>query len=134
MFDDYPVKYRLDSEIEEVADETRRRLFGADLPGHNLFQGLRRFGGLNIVPQPDEQLGRYEAYVSFNPKRIFCKQSVYDGVERGDPVSCGVLTYELGHYVLHPAKELRFLATNGNKPLSFIHPNEFRRKTSMVLC
>ncbi len=132
MFEDYPVKFLLDSEIEGVADETRRRLFRSDLPARKMLDGLRRFGGLSIVAQPDEQLGSYEAYVSFNPKRIFCKQSIYENAARGDAEPCGVIAHELGHYVLHPAKELRFLAANGNGIASFIHPNESAERQAWI--
>ena len=71
MFDDYPVAYRSDCEIEEVADEVRRRLFGTDLPGTKILEGLRRFQKLAIVPQPDDMFGDYDAYVSINPKKAF---------------------------------------------------------------
>jgi len=124
MFDDYPVAYRSDSEIEEVADKTRRCLFGAALPGAKILEGLRRFQKLTIVPQPDDMFGDYDAYVSVNPKRIFCRQSVYDQAERGDVGASGILAHEVGHFVLHPAKEIRFLATGGNAAPFFIHPNE----------
>jgi hypothetical protein len=124
MFDDYPVAYRSDSEIEEVADETRRRLFGADLPRTKILEGLRRFQKLTIVPQPDDMFGDYDAYVSTKPKRLFCRQSVYDQAQRGDVDASGVLAHEVGHFVLHPAKEIRFLATGGNEAPFSIHPNE----------
>jgi hypothetical protein len=61
MFDDYPAKYRLDSEIENVADEVRRRLFGPVIPGQNFLDGLSRFSGLKIIQLPDEQFDSYDA-------------------------------------------------------------------------
>jgi hypothetical protein len=124
MFEDYPVKFLLDSEVQEVADEVRRRLFGEYLPGRAMFAGLRRFQALKFIPQPDNLLGEYDAYVSVGTKRIICKQSVYDAMRRGVVEGCATFAHELGHYVLHPAKELRFLATDGNNAPFYIPPNE----------
>jgi hypothetical protein len=59
-----------------------------------------------------------------NPKRIFCKQSIYHSARQGEQKAIGTLAHEVGHYVLHPAKEIRFLATDGNKAPFDIHPNE----------
>jgi hypothetical protein len=132
MFDDYPVAYRSDSEIEEVADKTRRRLFGADLPSAKILEGLRRFQSLTIVPQPDDMFGDYDAYVSANPKRLFCRQSVHDQAQRGGVGASGILAHEVGHFVLHPAKEIRFLATGGNVAPFSIHPNESAEKQAWL--
>jgi Zn-dependent peptidase ImmA (M78 family) len=120
-FEDYHVSGRSNDELERAADELRAQLgFALDeIPSaRQIMDRANAKLGVEVVVQPDTEMGRKEAYATSAPPRIFLRQSVFDACERDDPRARMTILHELSHIVLHPGAPKARMATARQAKLS----------------
>jgi hypothetical protein len=76
---------------------------------------------VEVIVQPDAQMGNKEAYATSDPPRMFLRRSVFEQGERDEPRARMTFLHELVHIVLHPgAPKARM--TGGNFTPKHIKP------------
>jgi Zn-dependent peptidase ImmA (M78 family) len=123
-YEDYPVTPRTDEELERFAVELRQQLGFAwdEVPtAVAIVTRLQKALGVEVVPRPDSEMGDKEAYTTFDPPRIFVRQSVFEAGQRNEPRSRMTYAHEAVHVCLHPGLPKARVA-RGNNTLGFIKP------------
>lgn len=133
MDEDYKVPAKSDEEVESIARGWRKALLeGADLLTDVLAMlakaalEFKDTQGLEIIVKPDEEMGTKEAYAVsvFDSRRIFVRQSTYEGAKQRNPRDVTTFIHELSHIILHPnaAPKARLATQNETPP--YIPPYE----------
>jgi Zn-dependent peptidase ImmA (M78 family) len=134
-FDDYPVPPRSDKELEEIADEIRRRLGFAGDETPTALEILARFQercAVELKVRPDCEMGRKEAYLASKPARLFVRESTYEAMKKDQPRARMTLLHEIAHYFLHPGAPKARMA-DGNATPKFIKPPESAERQARVV-
>src|SRR5262245_21087183 len=132
--EDYPVEARSDAELEHAAETLRHALgFGPrEVPtALTLINRLHVVRGVEFVVQSDAVMGDKEAYATSAPRRIFVRQSTYDGMVRDEPRARMTLAHEAMHLELHPGAAKPRMAS-GNITPTFIKPHQSAERQARV--
>jgi hypothetical protein len=74
---------------------------------------------LNLLPRPDESMGRAYAYAKSADQEIVARQSIVEQAIDDEPLARYVLLHELQHIIFHPGPR-KFRIATGNEELRFL--------------
>lgn len=127
--DDCRVKLMWDHEIEEVAEQVRRRLPSWDEPAQPIWSLLDAFanqvvGGLEIAILPDSAMGRAKAFKSEDGRKLNIRSSVAQLAQSNTTEARFDIAHELGHLTLHRDQIPMFRMIDGNLKQPKLPPHE----------
>ena len=96
-------------EIDRIAEGWRKALDPEDKWAPEIMPLLEKAGGefeavrgLQVIFEPDGEMGSNEARAEFNPPCIYVRQSLENDAFNNAPRLRSTLAHELGHLILHP--------------------------------
>lgn len=109
MRNDYPVDFRTEESIKEVAERARKLLDSTGLSDFRVIEGIRRITTEPVLTCGVVQLRRFVAkpnealaFVQFKPTvSLNVDQELWEEVEDNYPWARKVIAHELGHIALH---------------------------------
>lgn len=128
--DDFSVPFCTNEELEKVAASWRRALgpilFSKNVDPVVLFKRYSEIvrKDVEVVLVADEQLGRANALVTEDRRRVLLREGVAARAREGDVAAAFDVIHELGHFVLHPQPVRLARMTTGNRRQRFIREEE----------